>query len=159
MPVRTTYPMFVKAFISAITKIIKMGPGHIVCNDFEISSGEIMTSKVRVNMFPCENKTDIEVRSTDDGDYAIIVTSTCPKAEKYVNGLGTLSLTDLTDKKESKIFRDFIASDMSANCLVLPGVLTAAWVEAGMIAKSMTKKGIPLAIEFVNDDDASNSNP
>ncbi len=100
-------------------------------------------------MFPCENKSEVEVQSTPDGNYAVKVKSTCKKAEKFVEGLGPLSITDLTDKKESKIFRDFIASDMSANCLLLPGVMTAAWVEAGMIARSMAKKGIPLSIEFV----------
>jgi hypothetical protein len=108
-----------------------------------------MTSKVRVNMFPCENKSEIEVQSTDDGNYVVKVTSSCKKAERFVEGLGPLSLADLTDKKEGKIFREFIASDMSANCLILSGVLTAAWVEAGMIARSMTKKGVPLNIEFV----------
>jgi hypothetical protein len=110
-----------------------------------------MTSKVRVNMFPCENKSVIEVQATEEGEYVIKVTSTCKKAEKFIQGLGPLSLTDLTDKKEGKIFRDFIASDMSANCLVLSGVITAAWVEAGMIARSMTKKGVPLSIEFLEN--------
>lgn len=108
-----------------------------------------MTSKVRVNMFPCENKSEIEVQSTEDGNYVVKATSTCKKAEKFVEGLGPLSLTDLADKKESKIFRDFIASDMSANCLLLSGVLTAAWMEAGMIARSMAKRGVPLSIEFI----------
>ena len=108
-----------------------------------------MTSKVRVNMFPCENKTEIEVQSTDNGDYVVKVYSPCMKAKKFIEGLGPLSLTDLTDKKESKIFKDFISSDISANCLVLSGVVTAAWVEARMIARSMAKKGMPLSIEFV----------
>ena len=108
-----------------------------------------MTSKVRVNMFPCDNKSEIEVQSTDDGNYVVKVTSTCKKAERFVEGLGLLSLTDLIDKKESKIFRDFVASEMSANCLILSGVVTAAWVEAGMIARSVAKKGVPLSIEFV----------
>ena len=47
-----------------------------------------MTSKVRVNMFPCENKSDIEVQTTDDGNYVVKVTSTCKKAERYIEGLG-----------------------------------------------------------------------
>lgn len=88
---------------------------------------------------------------TGEGEFVVKATGTCPKALKFVDGLGPLSITDLTDKGESKIFRDFIASDMSANCLVLSGVLSAAWVEAGMIARSMTKKGVPLTIDFKND--------
>ena len=89
------------------------------------------------------------MQSTEDGNYLVKATSTCKKAEKFIEGLGPLSLTDLSDKKESKVFRDFIASDMSANCLMLSGVLTAAWVEAGMIAESNARKGVPLCIEFV----------
>ena len=109
-----------------------------------------MSSKVRVNMFPCDNKSEIEVQTTESGEYIVRVTSTCKKAEKFIEGLGPLSIMDLMDKKESKIFRDFISSDMSANCLILSGVVTAAWVEAGMIARSMAKKGIPLSIEFID---------
>jgi hypothetical protein len=102
-------------------------------------------------MFPCDNKSEITVRSDEDGSYAVNVTSTCPKAVRFVEGLGPLSLLDLTDKRESKVFRDFAASDMSANCLILSGVMTAAWVEAGMIARSNARKGIPLCIEFIDE--------
>jgi hypothetical protein len=109
-----------------------------------------MTSKVRVNMFPCDNTSEIVVNMNELGDYIVTVTSTCEKAARFVEGLGPLSLADLTDKNESKIFRDFIASDMSANCLLLPGIMTAAWVEAGMIARSQTKKGKSLNIEFID---------
>jgi hypothetical protein len=108
-----------------------------------------MTSRTRVKMFPCENTTEITVSVNDEGEYIVKATSTCPKAIRYIDGLGPLSLTDLTDKKESKVFRDFINSEMSANCLILPGVMTAAWVEAGMIARSQARKGIPLSIELI----------
>ena len=110
-----------------------------------------MTSKVRVSMFPCDNKTTVTVETNDDGDYAINATSTCPKAERFVNGLAMLTMEDLTNKREGRIFKEFLASDMSCNCLVLPGVITAAWVEAGLIARSNARKGVPLTIEFIND--------
>jgi len=110
-----------------------------------------MTSRVRVKMFPCENTTEITVTANDDGEYVAHATSTCKKAEKFVENLGPLTLFDLTDKTSSKVFRDFIASDMSANCLLLSGVMTAAWVEAGMIARSQAKKGTPLSIELIDD--------
>jgi hypothetical protein len=100
-------------------------------------------------MFPCENTTDITVNVNDEGEYVVKATSTCKKAEKFVEGLGPLTLFDLTDKTSSKVFKDFIASDMSANCLLLSGVMTAAWVEAGMITRSMARKGVPLAIELL----------
>jgi hypothetical protein len=108
-----------------------------------------MTTKVRVNMFPCENRTEITAEATDDGNYVVRAISSCEKAHRYVEGLGPLSLIDLTDKAGSKVFRDFLNGDMSANCLLPSGVMTALWVEAGMIARSMARKGVPLSIEFV----------
>jgi len=100
-------------------------------------------------MFPCENKTEITANMAEDMSLLLTATSTCPKAQRFIEGLGPLTLADLSEKKESKVFRDFITSDMSANCLVLSGALTAAWVEAGMIARSNAGKGRSLCIEFV----------
>lgn len=102
-------------------------------------------------MFPCDNRTVITVETNEDGDFAIKADSSCPKAERFVNGLGVLTMDDLTNKREGKIFREFLASDMSCNCLVLSGVITAAWVEGGLIARSNARKGIPLSIEFLNE--------
>lgn len=110
-----------------------------------------MTSKVRISMFPCDNKTTISVETTEDGDFTIKATSSCSKAERFVNGLGPLTMEDLTNKREGRIFKEFLASDMSCNCLVVSGAITAAWVEAGLIAGSNARKGVPLTIEFIND--------
>lgn len=110
-----------------------------------------MTSKVRVSMFPCENASVISVTSDGEGGFSLEVSTTCPKVRRYIERLGELSIDDLTNKREGKIYREFLASDMSCNCLVASGVITAAWVEAGMIAGSNARKGVPLSIEFVND--------
>ena len=40
---------------------------------------------------------------------------------------------------------------MSANCLVPAGLISAGWVEAGMIAKSNAKKNKCNEVEFVFD--------
>lgn len=102
-------------------------------------------------MFPCENRSLISVNMNDEGEFEVKVSSTCGKAQRYLEGLGNLTMIDLVDKPNSKIFKNFIVSEMSANCLVLSGVLTASWVEAGMIARSMAKKQVPLLIEFVDE--------
>jgi hypothetical protein len=102
-------------------------------------------------MFPCDNISVVEIRARDDGDYDVSITSSCKKAERFVEGLGVLNLMDLTNKEDSKIFSNFIKSDMSANCLLPTGIMTAAWVEAGLIARSQTKKGVPMCIEFINE--------
>jgi hypothetical protein len=111
-----------------------------------------MSSKVNINMFPCQNTSLVEVSAGEDGTYDVRVTTTCPKAQKLVEGLGPLSLIDLVQKDESKIFKHFLASDMSANCLLPSGIMTAAWVEAGMIARSVARGKKALSIEFVPDE-------
>lgn len=40
---------------------------------------------------------------------------------------------------------------MSADCLVPAGILTAAWFEAGMIAKSLAKSKKNNNVEFIVD--------
>ncbi len=102
-------------------------------------------------MYPCQNTSLIEVSAGEDGTYGVRVTTTCPKAQKLVEGLGPLTLTDLIQKDASKVFHDFLLSDMSANCLVPSGILTAAWVEAGMIAGSVARAKKQLCIEFLPD--------
>lgn len=110
-----------------------------------------MTSRIRVRMSPCGNTSDISVSGTIDGRFIVMMNNTtCEKAKSFVGSLGYLTPDDLVDKKKSKVFRNFTDSDMSSNCLVLSGVLTAAWAEAGMIAPSARKKGEPSFVEFID---------
>lgn len=60
-------------------------------------------------------------------------------------------MSDLTDKKDGKIFRDFANYDMSADCPNPSGVITTTWVEAGMIAHSYVKSRTPLCLELVDE--------
>ncbi|NLN72240.1 MAG: hypothetical protein GX137_05585 [Thermoplasmatales archaeon] len=110
-----------------------------------------MTIRVRVKMSSCGNTSDISVSGTIDGRFIVMMNdTTCEKAKSFVGGIRYLTPDDLIDKKKSKVFRNFIDSEMSANCLVPSGVLTAAWAEAGMIAPSARKKGEPSFVEFIN---------
>ena len=38
-------------------------------------------------MFPCDNRSNIEVGMNDEGDFEVKATSTCPKVERFLNGL------------------------------------------------------------------------
>jgi len=55
------------------------------------------------------------------------------------------------DKRNSKVFDRMRVTKMSANCLVPAGILSAAWLEAGMIAQSNAKKNKENSVEFVFD--------
>ncbi len=110
-----------------------------------------MVSKVKIKMNICENATVVGASIAEDGTFKLTVSSPCEKAVKYVEGLGQLTLSDLLDKTSSKVFSHFLLSPMSANCLLPAGVLSAAWLEAGLIAPSAARNSAPNGIEFVFD--------
>jgi hypothetical protein len=110
-----------------------------------------MTSKVKVNMKLCAKTSIVEVVQTPEGTYKVQVTTSCDNVKEFASGLEELTLTDLTDKQNSKVFDRMRVTKMSANCLVPAGILSAAWLEAGMIAKSNAKKNKENSVEFVFD--------
>jgi hypothetical protein len=95
-----------------------------------------MTSKVKVDMTICGKVHFIEVEMTPEMEFVVRGETDCPNVREFIDKLGRLSLTDLSDKKSSKVWEVFKNVSMSANCLVPAGVMDAAWMEAGMLSKS-----------------------
>jgi hypothetical protein len=110
-----------------------------------------MSSKVKVNMNICDKVTIVEVNQTPDGLYSVKVTSPCENVMEFASGLEELTIADLTDKTNSKVFDRMRVTKMSADCLVPAGILTAAWFEAGMIAKSLARSKKNNNVEFIVD--------
>ena len=113
-----------------------------------------MTSKVRVYMEICDRVSAVEVTDQKDGTYAVKVKTACPNVREFTTGLEVLNLIDLTDKRNSRVFERMRESKMSANCLFPAGLLSAAWLEAGLIAKSRAKDKKGNRIEFRFDEDS-----
>ncbi len=95
-----------------------------------------MTSKVIVNMTVCAKTHIIEVETTPEMEYLVRAETDCDNVRQFIDMLGRLSIVDITDKKESKIWECFKNARMSANCLVPAAVVDAAWMEAGMLSKN-----------------------
>jgi hypothetical protein len=95
-----------------------------------------MVSKIKVEMRVCEKTTEVEATDNGDGTYSIKVDSPCPNVQEFASTLEVLTMDDLIDKANSKVFDRMRVTKMSANCLVPAGILSAAWVEAGLIARS-----------------------
>jgi hypothetical protein len=110
-----------------------------------------MTSKVRVNMRLCDKVSTILATAQEDGTFQIEVQTTCDNVREFSQGLESLTITDLTDKAHGKVFERMPRCKMSANCLVPAGLISAGWVEAGMIARSNAKKNKCNEVEFVFD--------
>jgi len=95
-----------------------------------------MTSKVKVNMTLCAKAHLITVEITPEMEFVVTVETDCDNVREFIDALGKLSMTDLSDKKASKVWEIFKNVRMSANCLVPAAVMDAAWMEAGMLSKS-----------------------
>jgi hypothetical protein len=95
-----------------------------------------MTSKVKVNMTVCGKAHVITVDMTPEMEFLVAAETDCENVREFIDALGKLSLTDLSDKKSSKVWEVFKNVRMSANCLVPAAVMDAAWMEAGMLSKN-----------------------
>jgi hypothetical protein len=115
-----------------------------------IKQGETMTSTVRVNMNVCDHCTTVRATKKDEMTYEIEITSDCPNIMSMAEKIDTLSLTDLTDKPNSRLFDIARESEGSANCLVPAGILHAAWIEAGLISKNRALGVKTNNVEFVD---------
>jgi len=84
----------------------------------------------------CDRTTEFEAIDNGDGTFGIKVDSPCPNVQEFARTLEVLTLQDLTDKANGRVFDRMREVKMSANRLVPAGLLSAAWVEAGLIARS-----------------------
>lgn len=110
-----------------------------------------MTSKVRVHMNICEKTHLITVTTNENGNFDVHIATDCPNVKEFSEGLLDLTLDDLTDKVNSRIVNRYRNVRMSANCAVPSGVLSAAWIEAGMIARSRARDKKCNVIEFLTE--------
>ena len=111
-----------------------------------------MTSKVKVNMRLCGKTHYITVNMREDGDLDCKIDTDCVNVKEFSEGLEKVSLNDLTDKDNSGIVDRYCHCRMSANCLVPAGLISAGWMEAGMIARNNARKNKANDVEFMVDD-------
>jgi hypothetical protein len=99
----------------------------------------------------CDKVSTILATLQEDGTFKVEVQTTCDNVKEFAQDLDCLTITDLTDKANGKVFDRMRKCKMSANCLVPAGLISAGWVEAGMIAASNAKKNKCNEVEFVFD--------
>ena len=110
---------------------------------------------VVVHMNFCKKTHKITVKQKDDGDFYLNVASDCPEVKDYAKMIGdTLTLEDLTDMRNSKIFSYDNLERVTPTCLAPNGIINAAWLEAGMMSKGLAKEVEENVVDFrkVNDE-------
>lgn len=95
---------------------------------------------VEVNMNTCNKKHKITVTMRDDGDLDVEIESNCKNVQEYAKRLTRITLDDATDFCSSKIVDKDIRTPLSVPCLVPIGVFDAAWLELGMLSKTLCNK-------------------
>jgi len=83
-----------------------------------------------------------------DGNFDVTIESDCPKVVIFGKNLGYVTMEDITDLENSRINRREIREDMSLPCLAPIAVLDAAWIEAGMLSRSLVKRVKENSVDF-----------
>jgi hypothetical protein len=110
-----------------------------------------MTSRVKVNMTVCDKTHYIEAEMSPVGEFMVRAETNCNNVREFFDKLGTLTMTDLVEKKQSKVWETFMNCRMSPNCLVPAAVLDATWMEAGMLSKNRAQACGSKCIEYPKD--------
>ena len=115
----------------------------------------IIMAIVVVHMNFCKKTHKITVKQKEDGDFSLHVASDCPEVKEYAKMIGdTLTLEDLTDIRNSRIFSYDNLERVTPTCLAPNGIINAAWLEAGMMSKGLAKEIEENVVDFrkVNDE-------
>jgi len=108
-----------------------------------------MVSKVRVEVPICTNSTTIVVKDQGGGKVSIDIDSDCPSVSHFATLLKDADMDDLTDWNNNRIFDLASRSGLTTTCLVPTALINCAWVELGMISRTLAKEKSPLCIHFV----------
>ncbi len=99
-----------------------------------------MSSTVIVKMNTCSKTHRITVSLRDDGDLDVSITSDCKNVQAYAERITRLTMDDVTEFCNSAINAPDARSLLSVPCLVPTGIFDAAWIELGILSKSLCEK-------------------
>ena len=100
-----------------------------------------MTSVTKAVMNACDRTATITVALREDGDLDVDIQSDCDVVMGYAERLGgRISQMDVYGFQNSKINSDVIRGQLTATCLVPNAIYNAAFMELGMMTRSLAKK-------------------
>ncbi len=105
-------------------------------------------------MTACDRKATVTVSLRDDGDLDVKIESDCDVVMGYAERLGgRISEMDVYNFQNSKINSDDIRGQLTATCLVPNAIYNAAFMELGLMTKSLAKKAKQNTVVLDTDDD------
>ena len=107
---------------------------------------------VTAHMKTCTKTHRITVTMNSEGNFDVKIESDCPKVVQYGENLKYLTFEDITDLENSRINKREMRLDMSLPCLAPAALLDAAWIEAGMLSRSLVKRVKENSVDFTEVD-------
>lgn len=99
-----------------------------------------MTSTVTVHMNTCSKTSKVTASLQDDGTIGVKIVSDCKNVQDYAKKLTSITMDDIVAFNGSKVVDPEIRASLSVPCLVPNAVFDAAWMETGMLSKSLARK-------------------
>ena len=98
-----------------------------------------MTNTVIAHMRTCNKTNKVTVWMKDDGNLGVRIVSDCKHVQDYAKKLTEITIDDVVDFSSSKVVAPEIRATLSVPCLTPIAVFEAAWLETGMLSKSLVK--------------------
>jgi len=103
-------------------------------------------------MRTCGKTHKITVTMNAEGNFDVKIESDCPKVVLFGENLKYLTMEDITDFDNTRLNKRETRGDMSLPCLAPIAVLDAAWLEAGMLSRSLVKRVKTNDVDFTSVD-------
>ena len=104
---------------------------------------------VIARMRTCDRTHRVTATINAEGNFDIKIESDCHKVQEFGNRLKYVTMEDITDFENSRINKKEFRGDLSPPCLSPIAICNAAWIEAGMLSKSLVKKIKENCIDFI----------
>ena len=113
-----------------------------------------MTNTVVAHMNTCYKTNKVTVWMKDDGNLGVKIVSDCPHVRDYAEKLTEISVDDVVSFAGSKVVDPDIRATLSVPCLTPIAVFEAAWLELGMLSKTLVNNVKENTVTFHPDKDS-----
>ena len=112
-----------------------------------------MTNTCVAHMNTCGKTNKVTVWMKDDGNLGVKIVTDCPHVKDYASKLTEITVNDVVSFAGSKVVDPDIRASLSVPCMTPIAVFNAAWLELGMLSKSLVTNVQQNSVSFHPDKD------
>lgn len=103
---------------------------------------------VIARMRTCDKTHKVTVTMNAEGNFDVQIESDCHKVRAFAERLKYVTMEDISDFENSRINKREFRGDLSPPCLSPIAIYDAAWLECGMLSKSLVKRVKENSVDF-----------